>query len=180
MNRTRTPNLPEIRTATPADLRYVLDLAKRHTNEIGFLPRQAYQNLIAMRRVHLALENDEPAGMILGRDALRWCIAMRPITQAAIQYDAQRRHHGLALVTQAAADASAAGQVALQACCREGLEANKFWRIAGFVEICRLDPTNARNRKVICWRKPLIAGFVPAWFRVPPPVSGHRARKSRT
>lgn len=158
----------------------MLALARRHTNEIGFIPGQAYENLIDMQRVQLALENGDPAGMILGRAALRWCIAMRPITQAAIQFDAQRRHHGLALVTREATDARASGQVALQACCREGLEANEFWRIAGFQEICRLDPTNARNRKVICWRKSLVPGFIPKWFHVPPPVSGHKARKSRT
>jgi N-acetylglutamate synthase-like GNAT family acetyltransferase len=169
----------QIRLATHKDLRFVEHLQKRFTNQIGFIPRAAVENLIDWRLCTIALENGAPAGMLLGRDRLRWNIAIRPITQAAIDFDAQRRHNGLALVSEVQNAARSAGQLALQCCCREGLEANEFWRAAGFEEVCRLDPQSARGRKVICWRKLVLPHVRPAWFLIPPPVSGHKARKTR-
>jgi hypothetical protein len=174
-----TDSTRTLRIATPADHSFVRNLQRMHSAAIGFIPDAATQVYLERERVLLALENGEPAGMILTNAKLSWCIAMRPIFQAAIQFDAQRRHHGLALVAQAEADALAAGQVAVQACCREGLEANEFWRIAGYSEICRLDPRSARDRSVICWRKPLVPGFVPPWFNVPPMRAGYRARRPK-
>jgi N-acetylglutamate synthase-like GNAT family acetyltransferase len=168
----------ELRVATLADHPYVRQLQKRHAGELGFIPDQGTLIYIERGRVLLALENGEPAGMILGHEHLQWCIAMRPIFQAAIQYDARRRHHGLALVARAEADAREAGQLATQACCREGLEANAFWKIAGYEEICRLDPQSARNRSVIVWRKQLNARHRPKWFNVVPPRAGYRARNT--
>lgn len=123
----------------------------------------------------IARENDVPAGYILGRNALRWQPQMRPIYQAAVQMDAQRRAHGIALVEQICNEAKAAGQQAVQACCREGLEANDFWKSIGFRPICYLNPMNARKRSVICWRKPLSNRF-PAWVAEFPKVAGYRAR----
>lgn len=159
--------------------RFIADLQRKHANEIGFLPHQATAWYIEAGCVRIAIENGEPAGMLLGREKFRWQPAMRGIFQAAICFDAQRRHHGLALVEATAEDAREAGQMALQACCREGLEANEFWRIAGFQEICRLDPSAARRRQIIVWRKPLHDTYRPAWFSVPPPVAGHKARKAK-
>lgn len=165
------------RIATLGDQRYIDALAKKFSNEVGFLPRTALEAYIAMGGVELALENGEPAGYILSRGYLRWNIAMRPITQAAVQFDAQRRHLGLELVARAEAHAREVGQIAIQACCREGLDANDFWQAAGFRKICRLDPRSQRNRQIIVWRKSL-NDHIPPWFILPPPVHGYRARKA--
>lgn len=101
---------------------------------------------------------------------------MRPITQAAIAFDAQRRHNGLALIASEAAAAREAGQVALQAMCRSDLDANDFWNAAGFEKIGEYDPKNARKKTMICWRRRLITA-VPTWYHQLPPVAGHKARK---
>ncbi len=167
------------RIATAADQTYIDDLAKKFSNEVGFIPRVALEKYIELGGIELALENEQPAGYILSRGYLRWCIAMRPITQAAVQFDAQRRHVGLELVSRAETHAREVGQIAIQACCREGLDANDFWKAAGFREICRLDPRASRNKQIIVWRKPL-ANHIPPWFILPPPVHGYRARKSVT
>lgn len=167
----------ECRIATAADKLYIDSLAKKFSNEVGFLPNVALEAYIAMGGVQLGLENGEPAGYILSRGYLRWNIALRPITQAAVQFDAQRRHLGLELVHRAENDARDVGQIAIQACCREGLDANDFWKAAGFREICRLDPRSARGRNIIVWRKPLTA-HIPPWFILPPPVHGYRAKKA--
>jgi N-acetylglutamate synthase-like GNAT family acetyltransferase len=176
----RKPTNNPIRLATPADLLFIEDLQRKFSNEVGFIPREATRNYLEMRCVKVIEENGLPAGLVLGREALRWNIAMRPIFQAAVDFTAQRRHLGLELVAAHARAARAAGQVALQACCREGIDANAFWHAAGFEEICRLDPSNARRRQVIVWRQQLWPDFEPAWYRMPPPVAGYRARKARS
>lgn len=166
-----------LRIASLADLQYVIDLSKKFTNQIGFLPRAAIEWYLANNRVCFALENGDPCGFILGRTHLRWNKALRPITQAAIQFDAQKRHHGLAIVEHAADMAQLAGQHALQAMCRDGLDANDFWKIAGFKLIGSYLPGNARSKLMHCWRKPITIN-PPAWFDVMPPVAGWKAKKT--
>jgi hypothetical protein len=93
--------------------------------------------------------------------------------------DAQRRHHGLAMLKEIEAEAVADGLLAIQACCAVGLESNDFWRAAGFLPICHLTPDTKAGREIICWRKPLTRN-VPIWFAMLPEKSGHRARATVT
>jgi hypothetical protein len=172
------PAATSIATATAQDKTFVRSLAKKFSNAVGFIPDAALDWYLDASCVNLAVENGEPAGYLLGRDQLRWNFAIRPIFQAAICFDAQRRHIGLALVDAREDAAREAGQVALQANCREGLDANHFWQQAGFVEICRMKPDTARAKEVICWRK-LLAPFEPRWFRQPPPLSGYRRMRTK-
>lgn len=111
------------------DLSYVVALQKKHHQALGFLPRVALEQKIELGRIWLATENDEPAGFLhhgsLARPEVR-------IFQAAIQYDAQRRHLGFALVNDLIARARAAGAEAISLRCLSFLEANAFWSAAGF------------------------------------------------
>lgn len=166
----------QLRIAGPGDLQYVIALSKKFTNEIGFLPRAALDWYLQNSRITFALENGEPCGFILGRKSLRWNRSLRPITQAAIQFDAQRRSHGLAVVQHTADMALLAGQQALQAMCRDGLDSNEFWQIAGFIKIGSYLPGNARAKQINCWRKPLQHNR-PAWFEVMPPVAGWKGKR---
>lgn len=124
-------------------------------------------------------ENGEPAGYLLGRPGLGWQPLCRPIFQAAVAMDAQRRHNGLALLGKIETEARAAGSICLQANCAIGVEANEFWHAAGFKPIVHLTPHTARAREIICWRKPLV-NRLPLWFIQPPARSGHMARKPRS
>ena len=131
------PPLPEaivvppgaVRRATPADLAYVVGLQKRNTEALGFIPRVALEQKIALGRIWLARENGEPAGFLhhgtLATPEVR-------LFQAAIQYDARRRHLGLALVGDLVARAAAAGAAGVSLRCLSFLDANDFWRQAGF------------------------------------------------
>ncbi len=118
--------------ATPADLAYVVDLQKRNSEAIGFLSRVALQEKIERKQVHLALENDAPAGFLhhgsLARPEVR-------IFQAAIQYDARRRHHGMMLVQDLIDRATKAGAQGISLRCLDYLDANDFWTVAGFEHI---------------------------------------------
>lgn len=166
-----------IRIADPGDLSFVLSLGKKFSNEIGFIPREATRWYTINGGVTIGLENGEPAGFVLGRARYRWRPEMCPITQAAVCMDAQRRHLGMALVESIVRRATERGQVAVQCCCAEGLDANEFWAAAGFLRICDLRRANTRNRLIHVWRRPLSIEL-PKWFYDAPPVAGHRAAKA--
>lgn len=162
--------------ARPEHAKFVSHLQKKFSNCLGFLPTAALQWYIEQKRVGIAFENDEPAGYVLGRTHYRYQPLMRPITQAAVAFDAQKRHHGLTLVDRVCQQAIAAKQLVVQACCAADLEANEFWRIAGFEAVDLLEPDNARGRGIIVWRKSLHSR-APDWFLTPPVAAGHRGRK---
>jgi N-acetylglutamate synthase-like GNAT family acetyltransferase len=166
----------QIRLATARDLAYVLHLQRRFSNELGFLPTPAIEWYLDNRRVRLAIENGQPAGYTLGRSSLRWNRQITPITQAAIDFDAQRRMAGLDLVGHVENEARQAGQSALQAMCREDLDARHFWLAAGFEQIATFQPATSRGRAIICFRKSLQVNR-PPWFETLPPVAGHKARR---
>lgn len=165
-----------VRTASTADLKFVDALQKKFGGCVGFLPKIAIETLIDQGSVKIAMENGDGAGYILSRPRLRWCPSMRSIAQACVAMDAQRRHHGLALLRQIESESVSAGLTAIQACCAVGLDSNEFWRQAGFFPIAHMTPDNVRGREIICWRKPLTAK-VPAWFTELPKFAGHRARR---
>lgn len=157
-----------------SDLKFVDALQKRFSNQVGFLPRPAITQYLDAGQVRIIAENGSPAGYILGRPSLAWQPLLRPIFQACIAMDAQRRHLGLMLLKQIEAETIASGQIGIQANCAADIEANEFWKAAGFSLICHLNPSNARGRDIVCWRKPLIRK-IPLWFALPPARAGHRA-----
>jgi hypothetical protein len=166
-----------ILTARPAHLRFVRHLARLHANAVGFIPAAGLEKYLERGDVTLCLQNDDPAGYLLGRPAFRWQPLMTPITQAAVCFDAQRRHLGLALVDQLAAASQQRGQLALQAICRQGLDANAFWLAAGFEDVGHLHPWTARKKELIVWRKQL-THTRPLWFDFLPTHAGHKARRT--
>ncbi len=115
--------------ASDADLAYVVSLQKKNHEALGFIPRVALAEKIELGRIWLARENGEPAGFLhhgtLARPEVR-------IFQAAIQYDARRRHHGLALVSNLLHRAQTAGARGVSLRCLDFLDANDFWTAAGF------------------------------------------------
>lgn len=149
------------RRATPADITFVRSLAKRHTDAVGFLPTAAVEWYLDAGGVSIAVDNGQPAGYLLCRDALASSTAIRPILQAAVCYDARRRRHGLALVDRLAADAQDAGRKVLQLKCREELEANAFWAAAGFTAVGWQDAGRRRAGRVLVWARQ-VAPLTPA------------------
>lgn len=169
----------DIRVATPADVKYVIDLQKRFSNHLGFLPAVAIKEYVDAKRVGIAFENGEPAGYVLGRDAYRSQPLLRPICQAAVQMDAQRKYHGEQLVKRVVARAQAAGQLAVQAVCAGDLESNAFWKALGFEQIDSIVPDNARGRVLIIWRK-LTTDVEPSWFWTGPKYARSRGPKKES
>lgn len=166
---------PPLRIASPADTSFVLDLQKRWTNALGFLPTAAIDWYISNGRVLLSDDNGDNAGYLLGRSSLRCQPHVQPITQAAVAFDAQRRSHGLRLVEGLATAAAAAGRQILQCWCRVDLDANAFWRAAGFVPIGIRRPHNVRGQPLILWRRP-IATITAETLVTLPTLAGYQAK----
>jgi ribosomal protein S18 acetylase RimI-like enzyme len=123
------PGLAPVLRAAPSDLAYVVALQKRNHEALGFIPRAALAEKIDLGRIWLATENGDPAGF-LHHGSL--AVPEVRIFQAAVQYDARRRHLGLALVADLVARARAAGAAGVSLRCLDFLDANDFWTAAGF------------------------------------------------
>ena len=173
------PQPGQIRIATVADLNFVEHVRKKNGHALGFLPLEAIEKSLEGGHIRICCENDDNAGYILSRPRLKWQPKLRSITHAAVLMDAQRRHHGLAILKTIEDEARADNMLALQACCAVGLDSNEFWRAAGFQAIVHMTPETKSGREIICWRKALTS-VVPTWFAFPPQKSGHRALATKS
>lgn len=161
-------NLLARRVALMRDARYVRHLQKVFNEQLGFLSDGAVIERIRQGNVSLALENGEPAGYLLGATEISAAKHIRPVFQAAVQMDAQRRHHGLALLNDLTTAAISHKQTIIQCFCRQNLEANDFWRAAGFVPVALRDVNAARQQPCILWRKPLARMTAETLLWMPP------------
>lgn len=130
-------------------LNYVVDLARRNTDAIGFIPRPKLEKYEQAGQILTGYENDEPCGFLVygnGYPLLR-------VYQACIQYDARRREHGFALVRDLETRAAHRGVEAISLWCASDLEASEFWRAAGFERVGTKLGGARRARSLSCWRK---------------------------
>jgi GNAT superfamily N-acetyltransferase len=162
-----TAEPPRLVVASAKHRNFVLDLQRRFSNQLGFLPAQAIDEYIAARRICLALENGEPAGYVLARPNLASLPGVASCVQTAICFDAQRRKLATALIDRTANAALGAGAHLLQAWCRADLEANGFWEAAGFNAVALRRTGNARRRPLLLWRRALDAHGETALLHLP-------------
>jgi GNAT superfamily N-acetyltransferase len=162
---------PEIRQATPADRLYIKHLQRRFNNQIGFIPTPATERELEAGNIIMGELNDSEAGFLLIRPQLSGQRSTAAILQAAVQFDAQRHQVGTALLTAVANKTIANGSTILQASCRDGLQANLFWRDMGFIEAARRPGGNTHAREIIIWRLPLVHGV--NLFELPTPKIPH-------
>jgi ribosomal protein S18 acetylase RimI-like enzyme len=120
-------SLDQAKQQVSTDVGYVVDLAKRNSEAISFIPSPRLEQYYENGQILVARENDEPCGFLV--------FGLRPVAkiyQACIQYDARRMENGLRLVSRLIRIASSRGCDAISLWCASDLEANHFWRAAGF------------------------------------------------
>lgn len=131
------------------DLPYVLDLEHKNNESVGFLPRMAFEERIADRKLIIGRLNNEPFGYILwdrtGMDI--------NILQACIQYDARRRLYGAAMYAWALGEWNAEF---IRLRCAADLESNLFWQSMGLVCVSVVEGGKRRKRKINVWHHYLI------------------------
>ena len=110
---------------------YVTALARRHYEQIGFLPEPRLRAYWQAGQLWLDQENDEPCGFLVwgnGYPVLR-------VYQVCIQYDAQRRLHASRLVGRLIRKAESEGYDAISCWVADDIPANDFWRAMGFRQV---------------------------------------------
>jgi ribosomal protein S18 acetylase RimI-like enzyme len=130
---------------------YVVDLARKHTDALGFIPRPRLEQYHAAGQIHIARENGDPCGYLVvgsGWPNLK-------IYQACIQYDVQRREHGWNLVNRLERQAARMGYEAISLWCGDDLAANEFWKACAFVQVGQKAGGERRGRKLNLWVKRL-------------------------
>jgi GNAT superfamily N-acetyltransferase len=130
----------ETRLAVGSDWPYVEALRRREGDALGFIPKDRYLSVLEERpshgrnrwhyeRVLLASDDGEPTG---------FCYAGFPRTgvaklwQVCVQEDARRWHRALLLVGKVEAEARRRGMRSVEARVAADLDANLFWRAAGY------------------------------------------------
>lgn len=120
---------------------------RRHYEQVGFIPRPRLDAYSAAEQIDIEYENGAPCGFLVWGNG--WPVLK--VYQACIQYDAQRRKHGYALVRRLILRASEQGYEAISCWCAEGLESNEFWRSCGFQWSGQRDKGGRRKRKHNRW-----------------------------
>jgi len=134
-----------IELATAKDFNYIIELSKRHAEELGFIPRAALLNHLEAGRMTVARENGDDVGYFLtnrvGQKQVR-------IFQACVQLDARGLKHGLALLSDLVTRCAITGSHHITLHCRDGLESNNFWSACGFTKR-RIFPGGLARGKII-------------------------------
>jgi hypothetical protein len=111
-------------------VRYVTSIAKKFTNEIGFIPLQRYENAILGQELFVQELNDEPCGFLFtGKPNL----GRIHIWQTAIQLDARRLAAATSMIDRLKEHARRKHVHTITLRCRDDLDANAFWKATGFV-----------------------------------------------
>lgn len=138
--------------AEASDLPFIVDLAQKHCDAVGFLSRSAMAAYLERRRVTVARENGERCGFFLiGAES-----SQIRIFQACVDFDAQGLGHGLDLLGGIVRHAAATGAGKISLHCRDGLDSNGFWTACGFQSRGLILGGGARRKIVHAWELRII------------------------
>ena len=144
-----------IRLATPQDRPFLIHLQRKFSDQLGFLPTAALDQLIAARTVVVRVENGQPAGMIVWKAVLKHDPRACPILQTAVELDAQNRHHGEAMIDFLESHARAVGSKFIQAWVAADIPDHGFFRAVGFAKLAERPGGDRRKRDLYLYRRPI-------------------------
>lgn len=130
-------------------LDYIVDLSRKNSEAIGFIPRPKLEKYIESSQVAVELENGDPCGFLVWGSG--WPILR--IYQTCIQYDARKLEHGAALVAKIESVAAKRGCSAVSLWCASDLDANSFWSAMGYRMAGEKNGGSKRGRQLIRWQK---------------------------
>ena len=133
---------------------YAVSLAKKHTDEIGFIPQYRYDQAAADDRLFLQSLNDDPCGFLLA-GPMRANTPVH-IYQTVIQTDARRILQASHLVDRLAAQAAAADATAILLRVAADLPAVQFWLANGFECLGETPGGTRRRRRILQFRRLLV------------------------
>lgn len=136
---------------------YVSDLAKKNSEALSFIPFPKLKAYAERGQLLIETENEDPCGFLVWG----WGFPVLKIYQACIQHDARLQEHGINLVYRLIEIATARNCVAISLWCADDLEANQFWKSAGFIFTGQREEGKRRGRKHNHWILPLRSLLTP-------------------
>ena len=112
-----------------AKLDFIVDLHKRNSDKLGFIPKPYLQKLIENDQVFLSLDGGLSSGFCVIGNGNSFNLK---IYQHCIEQDLRRLDHGRELFSRIEFIARKKGFESITLRCRENLEANKFWKALNF------------------------------------------------
>jgi len=193
------PVLPRVnirvRPAVLDDLPFIDALQKKHTKQVGFMPKAQFEGKIRLGHVLVAeqcrvgftppLSNggvnptlQERVGYLIGNDQYFKRDDVGIIYQINVLPE-YRRSLVAASLLKAQFDRSAYGCRLYCCWCAQDIEANRFWESMGFVALAFRAGSEKKSRTHIFWQKRIVDGDVttPWWF--PSQTSGGSIREDR-
>ena len=145
---------PAISTAQA--VAYAVAQQKRHSDELGFLPRQSIEQYAARGQLIISHENEDPASYAIyftGRNGNRPRVdpyTLR-IHQICTQYDARRITHATRLINRIMDVGYAQQFHSIRAWVADDIPANDFWKAVGFTIVGTRKGGRRRNRRHNLW-----------------------------
>jgi hypothetical protein len=127
------------------------------------MPRAWLQKCLEKELVTLLLENGQPAAYLLAKARYKGRDDVGIIYQACVQYDAQRRTIGTALVEHHLNRFPETTKL-VGLWCAQDLDANLFWRAMNFRPIAYRAGSRAKQRLHIYWQRQLDTINKPAFW----------------
>lgn len=141
-----------VRTATTADLAFVIDMQRRWSNALGFLPKCCHERYIDAGHVLVVTHNGQDAGFLNFTVTPKGLVRL---PQVAIHADLLRSSIGTLLLRQLTAAARRGHCEAIRLTSRSDLGCNLFWPTAGFRFTCLTRPASTRGFPLLEWTLPL-------------------------
>jgi ribosomal protein S18 acetylase RimI-like enzyme len=138
------------RTATGADVAFMVDLARRDTEALGFMPRQAVLESVDRGQGLVVTDGSEVVGFALTSQHGKYAGV---IVQAAVIRDCRRAGAGSVLAFTARRRLGERGCAVAGLSCRKSLVgALSFWEAAGFARIGSIAPNSTRGLPLEVYR----------------------------
>ena len=123
-----------VRHATPADVPYIDALRKKEGDALGFIPLQRYHAIVARsafphETLYVTEDNGDLTGFVYASHADR----TSSIWQIVVQEDARRWTRALLMLDVVEREAVRRNSYGVKCRVAADIEANHFWRAAGYV-----------------------------------------------
>ena len=136
-----------IRFAVVSDLPYIVDLSKKETHSIGFIPKIAYEAAISgvkkgkrwsdvcKDKIWVAVENGDCLGFVMASWGRIGKSRNAKINQICLQQDARMLERGRMLLKAVEDYGKNIGVSSFSCGCADDLESNKFWNAMDFIKV---------------------------------------------
>jgi len=161
-----------VRFAELLDISYIIDLSKKESQSIGFIPKMAYESAITGVKTGKRWSdvcNDKIWVIVCNGDLVGFCLAsfgvrqiigkMGKIAQICLQTDARMMDRGRLLLDTVVEYGKTVGTFRWSCGCADDLPSNLFWQCMGWVKVADrkgISHTNTWNqtskRKVNIYR----------------------------